>query len=195
MEAIDQNLVKALGHPIRVRILEALQGRSASPVALSKALEESLGVVSYHTNALVDCGCIEQTRTRPRRGTIEHFFTAIPRSFIGAQDWRRAPLSIRGGITEAALRTFLERAGAALDAGTIDAREDTMFSWLPMQVDERGWGEMTEVLDAALRALQKVHARSRERLGGKDGIPVVAAVAGFETADGGAITEQGPRRD
>lgn len=183
METIDQNLVKALGHPLRVRILEALQGRSASPVALSKELSESLGVVSYHTNALLQCGCIEQTRTRPRRGTIEHFFTAIPRSFIGAQDWRRAPLSVRGGITEAAIRTFVERAGAAIDAGTIDERDDTTLSWLPMQVDDRGWREMAEVLDATLRSLQQVHARSRQRLGGEDGIPVVAAVAGFEAPD------------
>ena len=184
MEAIDQNLVKALGHPLRVRILEALQGRSVSPVALSKELRANLGVVSYHTNALLQCGCIEQTRTRPRRGTIEHFFTAMPRSFIGAQDWRRAPLSVRGGITEAAIRTFLERAGAAIDADTIDRHDDTTLSWLPMQVDELGWRELAEVLDGTLRSLQQVNARSRERLGGEDGIPVVAAVAGFEAAGG-----------
>lgn len=185
MYSIDQNLVKALGHPLRVRILEALQGRSASPVALSKELGESLGVVSYHTNALVQCGCIEQTRTRPRRGTIEHFFTAVPRSFIGAQDWREAPLSVRGGISEAAIRTFIERAGAALEAGTLDKRDDTTLSWMPMQVDERGWREMAEVLDGALSSLRQVHARSRERLGGDDGIPVVAAVAGFEAPPDG----------
>lgn len=191
MYSIDQNLVKALGHPLRVRILESLQGRSASPVALSKELGESLGVVSYHTNALVQCGCIEQTRTRPRRGTIEHFFTAMPRSFIGDQDWRKAPLSVRGGISEAAIRTFVERAGAALEAGTLDGRDDSTLSWLPMQVDERGWREVAEVLDGALRSLQDVHTRSRERLGGDDGIPVIAAVAGFEAAsvDGGEARE------
>jgi DNA-binding transcriptional ArsR family regulator len=190
VDAIDQNLVKALGHPLRVRILELLQGRSASPVALSKELGESLGVVSYHTNALLHCGCIEQTRTRPRRGTIEHFFTALPRSFIGAQDWRHAPLSVRGGISEAAIRTFIERAGAALEAGTLDEREDTTLSWMPMQVDERGWREITEVLDGTLRSLQEVHARSRERLGGDDGIPVIAAVAGFEAAPGDPAEER-----
>lgn len=185
MAPIDQNLVKALGHPLRVRILETLQGRSASPVQLSKEMDESLGVVSYHTNALVDCGCIEQTHTRPRRGTIEHFFTAIPRSFVGAQDWRRAPLSVRGGVSEAAIGTLVERAAAALEAGTLDARDDTTLSWMPMQVDDRGWREMAEVLDATLRALQKINTRSRERLGAEDGIPVIAAVAAFEAAPPG----------
>src|SRR6185312_11654939 len=53
-EQIDQNLVRALGHPMRVQILEALQGRSASPTELARKFRESLGVVSYHANALLD---------------------------------------------------------------------------------------------------------------------------------------------
>src|SRR5215813_11747742 len=88
-ETIDQNLVRALAHPMRVRILEALQGRTASPTELAREFRESLGVVSYHAHALLDVGCIEQVRTQPRRGTIEHFYTVRPRSFIGHQDWRR----------------------------------------------------------------------------------------------------------
>jgi DNA-binding transcriptional ArsR family regulator len=179
-EAIDQNLVRALSHPMRVQILEALQGRSASPTELAKKFRESLGVVSYHANALLDVGCIEQVRTQPKRGTIEHFYTARPRSFIGHQDWRRAPLSVRGGVTAEALRTFVDKVGAALDADTIDSREDTTLNWMPMTVDEQGWREAAEILDRALRELMQVAAGSRERLGGKDGIPVVTGLAAFE---------------
>jgi hypothetical protein len=32
---------------------------------------------------LIELECIELVRTEPRRGTIEHFYTAKPRSFIG----------------------------------------------------------------------------------------------------------------
>jgi DNA-binding transcriptional ArsR family regulator len=179
-ETIDQDLVRALGHPIRVRILEALQGRTASPTELSREFGESLGVVSYHANALLDVDCIEQVRTRPKRGTIEHFYTARPRSFIGHQDWRRAPVSVRGGVTSEALRTFIAKVGAALDADTIDSRADTTLNWMPIVVDERGWREAAEVLDRALRELMTVAAGSRERLGEADGIPVVTAMAAFE---------------
>jgi hypothetical protein len=56
-----------------------------------------------------------------------------------------------------------------------------------MQVDERGWREVAEVLEGALKALQDVHASSRERLGGGDGIAVIAAVAGFEAAGEDAV--------
>jgi DNA-binding transcriptional ArsR family regulator len=187
---IDQNLVRALAHPMRVQILEALQGRSASPTELAKRFKESLGVVSYHANALLDVDCIEQVRTQPKRGTIEHFYTARPRSFIGHQDWRKAPLSVRGGVTGEALRTFAQKVGAAIDADTIDSREDTTLNWMPMTVDERGWREAAEILDRALRELMEVAAASRERLGGEDGIPVVTALAAFEAPPG-----EGPARE
>jgi DNA-binding transcriptional ArsR family regulator len=183
-ETIDQALVRALAHPMRVRILEALQGRTASPTELAREFRESLGVVSYHANALLDVDCIEQVRTRPKRGTVEHFYTATPRSFIGHQDWRLAPTSIRGGVTGEALRSFVAKVGAALDADTIDSREDTTLNWMPITVDEQGWRETAEILDRALRELMTVAADSRGRLGEKDGIPVVTGMAAFEAPPG-----------
>ncbi len=145
---------------------------------------ESLGVVSYHANALLDADCIEQVRTQPKRGTIEHFYTARPRSFIGNQDWRKAPLSVRGGVTSEAIRTFVDKVGAAIDADTIDSREDTTLNWMPITVDEQGWQETAEILDHALRELMRIAAESRERLGEADGIPVVTALAAFEAPPG-----------
>jgi DNA-binding transcriptional ArsR family regulator len=184
-ETIDQNLVRALAHPMRVRILESLQGRTASPTELAREFRESLGVVSYHANALLDVDCIEQVRTRPKRGTIEHFYTARPRSFIGHQDWRKVPLSVRGGVTDEALRTLVAKVGAAIDADTIDSREDTTLNWMPITVDEQGWRATAEILDRALRELMEVATASRERLDGEDGIPVVTAMAAFEAPPGG----------
>jgi DNA-binding transcriptional ArsR family regulator len=177
-------LVRALAHPMRVRILEALQGRNASPTELAREFSASLGVVSYHANALLDAECIEQVRTQPKRGTIEHFYTSRPRSFIGHQDWRSAPLSVRAGVTGEALRTFAAKVAAAIEADTIDRREDTTLNWMPMTVDEQGWRETAEILDRALQALQAVAAASRERLGGAEGIPVVTGLAAFECPPG-----------
>jgi DNA-binding transcriptional ArsR family regulator len=183
-ETIDQDLVRALAHPMRVRILEALQGRIASPTELAREFRESLGVVSYHANALLEVECIEQVRTQPKRGTIEHFYTVKPRSFIGHQDWRRTPVSVRGGVTDEAIRTFVAKVGAAVDADTIDSRDDTTLNWMPMMVDDRGWRETAEILDRALRELMSVAADSRERLGEADGIPVITAMAAFEAPPG-----------
>jgi len=179
---IDQELVKALSHPIRVSILEALQGRVASPSELSKEMGESLGVISYHTNTLVECGCIELVHTKPRRGALEHFFGVTPRSFIGHQDWRRAPRSLRGGVTSAAFQTFIDKASAAIEAGTIDSREDTTLNWMPMTVDAAGWREVAEVMEETRERLMEIHSRSSERLAGEEGMPIIVGLAGFEAS-------------
>lgn len=186
---IDHELVRALSHPIRVSILEALQGRVASPSELSKEMGESLGVVSYHTNTLVECGCLELVHTKPRRGALEHFFGVTPRSFIGHQDWRRAPRSLRGGITSAAFQTFIDKASEAIEAGTIDSRDDTTLSWMPMTVDATGWGEIAEIMAATQKQLAAIHQRSSKRLDGEEGIPVVAGLAAFEASRQAAADE------
>jgi hypothetical protein len=189
-QTIDPKLVKALAHPTRVRIPEALQGRSASSIKLSRELGELLGNIYYHMNILVEVDCLEHVGTMPRRGANEHFYTARPRSFIGHQDWRRAPLSVRAGVTSEALRTFAAKLGEAIDADTIDGREDTTLNWMPITVDEQGWRETAEILDRALRELQTVATSSRERLGGEAGIPVVTGLAAFETPPGKPMTDR-----
>jgi DNA-binding transcriptional ArsR family regulator len=71
---IDRELVRALSHPIRMEILEKLQGRVASPVELSREMNERVGVITYHAHTLLRCGCLELVHTEPRRGSIENFF-------------------------------------------------------------------------------------------------------------------------
>lgn len=77
---MDRQLAKALSHPIRVEILQALRNRVASPDELSREMDEKLGVISYHASALAWCGFLELIDTRPRQGSIERFFAATPRS-------------------------------------------------------------------------------------------------------------------
>lgn len=95
----DQELVRALSHPIRVEILEALQGRVASPNELSKDLDESLKVISYHAKTLVKCGCLELVHSEPRRGVAEQFFSVVARSSPG---WRSQAAAKGSGLSSAA---------------------------------------------------------------------------------------------
>ena len=96
---LDPHLVRALAHPLRVQILEVLNERQASPNELMEILDYPLGNVAYHTRVLEKCGCIELVATERRRGAIEHYFRAKPRSYIGHQDWRKVPKSLRDSVT------------------------------------------------------------------------------------------------
>jgi DNA-binding transcriptional ArsR family regulator len=78
-ELATHDAAKAVAHPLRVTILELLDGRVASPIELARELGEPIGNVSYHARALRQLGAIRLVRTRQRRGAIEHFYTASVR--------------------------------------------------------------------------------------------------------------------
>ena len=183
---LDPHLVRALAHPLRVQILEVLNEREASPNELTEILSHPLGNVAYHSRVLERCGCIELVRTEQRRGAVEHYFRAKPRSYLGHQDWRTVPRSVRSEVTAASVATFMDHAVAALEAGTIDDREDTTLSWMAIAVDGPGWSQATEVLAEARARLEAVHEESLERLRitGEEATPMIAGLAAFEAAAG-----------
>jgi hypothetical protein len=183
-EVIDQRLVKALAHPLRIKILEILGERVASPNRLSDDLDAGLSHVAYHTRALDKCGCLELVDTAQRRGATEHFYKASPHSFIGQRIWRRVPRALLGGISGATLQSFMDRAVAALEAGTIDGREDTTLYWMPVRLDEQGWSQVTATMEETVDKVLAIQSESRERLArrkGQGAISAIVGVASFET--------------
>jgi DNA-binding transcriptional ArsR family regulator len=94
-----EGLFTALSHPIRRQILREMIARriELSPSELADMLDHSLSKLSYHFGVLVECGAIELVRTRPARGSTQHFY----RPAIDAE-WARkalratAPASNRG---------------------------------------------------------------------------------------------------
>ncbi len=68
-------LLVALGHPMRRDILRLMHGSDAiSPKELSAAMKMDLNNVSYHVRKLAKCDAIALVRTRPVRGTMQHFY-------------------------------------------------------------------------------------------------------------------------
>jgi DNA-binding transcriptional ArsR family regulator len=84
--SLDRRLIKALGHPVRVRALEVLNARVASPSELARVLSEPLGNVAYHVKILEENDAIELVRTAPVRGALEHFYRAKFNAHI-TRDW------------------------------------------------------------------------------------------------------------
>lgn len=72
-------VAKTLSHPLRGLILEAVDQTAArSPSELAEDLGEPLGNVSYHTRQLAQRRMLRLSRTTPRRGAIEHYYTITP---------------------------------------------------------------------------------------------------------------------
>ncbi len=190
-EAIDQRLVKALSHPLRVQILELLTERVASPNWLSEQLDASLSHVAYHTRALDKCGCLVLVDTAQKRGATEHFYKATPDAFVGSPAWRGVPRPVLGGVSGATLQTFVDKAIAALEAGTLDGRDDTVLRWMPLLLDQRGWEEVVTIMEEATEQILAAQRQSQDRLaasGPKGAISTIIGLASFETS--GSLGDQ-----
>jgi DNA-binding transcriptional ArsR family regulator len=180
---VDQKLVKALAHPLRVEILTILNERMASPNELSKELNEGLSQVSYHVKVLKDFECIEMVKTEPRRGAVEHYYRATSRAYLTDRDWTNLPDSIKPGLSAAGLDMIVEDVGEAIGSGTFNKRDDVHISWTPGLVDEQGWEETTELINDTLEKAVRIFAGSAKRItkSGEEGIPTSVVLLNYET--------------
>lgn len=78
-------VAQACSHPLRVEILGLLAGSTRSPLSVSKELGANLSLVSYHVSVLRKLDAVELVRTEPRRGAVEHFYTARWRAHVSAE--------------------------------------------------------------------------------------------------------------
>src|SRR4051794_26579147 len=147
---LDSNIVKALSHPLRMRILTRLNDGVASPNEMAKEFDESLPLVSYHVRILRELDCIELVKTTPRRGAIEHHYRALRRAFLDEHDWSQMPRSARKAMSSTGLNKALSDVRAAMDADTFDERTDRHQSYSPLLLDEEGWTGLNERLSALL---------------------------------------------
>jgi DNA-binding transcriptional ArsR family regulator len=71
----ENELLVALGHPLRRQILREMAQRGAvSPRELASLLGRPLSNVSYHVRVLADCAAVNLVRTEPVRGSVQHFY-------------------------------------------------------------------------------------------------------------------------
>jgi DNA-binding transcriptional ArsR family regulator len=72
---------KALGHPVRHRIVNLLRQRPATLRQLTTALAMPKGTVAYHAGVLQDAGMAQVVQTRQVRGGTEHYLGLVSGGF------------------------------------------------------------------------------------------------------------------
>jgi DNA-binding transcriptional ArsR family regulator len=193
---VDQRLVKALAHSLRVEILTILNERMASPNELSKELEEGLSQVSYHVKVLKDFECIEMVKTEPRRGAVEHYYRATSRAFLTDRDWQSLPESVKPGVSASSFQMIIDDVVGAINGGTFDARDDRHLSWTPGVVDQQGWEESVDLANETLERIIGIHAASAKRLAksGEEGISATVVLMNFEGQAAEAKSAKSPKK-
>jgi DNA-binding transcriptional ArsR family regulator len=76
---------KALGHPLRHRLLNVLRERPATLSQLAAALSSTKGTIGYHVRVLIDAGLLRPSGRRTVRGGTEQYFEPIGGAYVHDQ--------------------------------------------------------------------------------------------------------------
>jgi DNA-binding transcriptional ArsR family regulator len=163
VDVTDPRVVKALAHPLRVRILSMLDESVLSPTQMANELDVPIGNVSYHTRQLLELGLIKLVRETPRRGAIEHHYAGVARPLITDEAWREAPEIVRRAMVGATLEEAAKAVNSAALTGGF-SRDGAHVSRIPTPLDERGWKEISRALEATMKRVQKIAEASQQRL-------------------------------
>ena len=119
--------LRALGDPVRSRILTLLLERAASTTELADAVSLAKGTVRHHLNVLEQAGLVRVVRTRRVRALTERFYGRVARLFVvrsgedvhDASETRVVAAALRQAADEVALA---DNRGAAFEAASAHVR-------------------------------------------------------------------------
>ena len=158
----DPRYVRALGHPLRVRILAILEERTASAVELSRILHADIGVVAYHVRKLHQLGLIELEKETRVRGAIQRHYRAYERPRISTEAWRDAPPVAKQALIDATLQQIYDYGRASNAAGGFD-RADAHITRSALRLDRQAWERLAASLMRVLEDVAEIEQDVRDR--------------------------------
>jgi DNA-binding transcriptional ArsR family regulator len=155
-------LAHALSHPLRIKLMEVLERRTASATMLREQIGEdvSLSSLSYHLGVLYDAGCLEPLSGTADQGKADIRYRAAPGRTLGPD--------------------FETHVGVA------EAREDELLNWREIIVDRVGNAQVLDILRAARLQFVEIESQSEQRLavtGDEGGVLMVGVVALMAPSD------------
>jgi DNA-binding transcriptional ArsR family regulator len=159
----DPRYVKAMSHPLRVRILALLEERTASPVELAGWLGATLGTTAYHVRTLERMGLIELVHETRVRGAVEHHYRSKGRPSVSDDAWAAAPPIAKQAAVSASLQTIDAYARAASAAGGFD-HANSHLTRTATTLDARGWNELARACERLLGQVDRIEEAAKERI-------------------------------
>jgi DNA-binding transcriptional ArsR family regulator len=159
----DPRYVKAMSHPLRVRILAMLDERKASPNQLSGWLGATLGTVAYHVRTLQEFGLVELVDETRVRGAVEHHYRSKKRPRATEDGWADARPVAKQAAAGGDLDTILAYARASAAAGGFD-RADARLARKIVKLDDKGFAQLSKACEKLVAEAEKIEAAAAQRI-------------------------------
>jgi DNA-binding transcriptional ArsR family regulator len=163
VDITDPRIAKAYAHPLRIHILGLLDDRVASPSEIAAELNAPLTHVSYHVRQLAGLGLIKLVRTTPRRGAVEHHYTAHIKPKITDDAWGQIPDVVKQNLVSGWVQQLGAHVADAVSENGFD-RENAHMTRQAMDIDEKGWNALSKELAKTLDRVIRIMADSKARI-------------------------------
>jgi DNA-binding transcriptional ArsR family regulator len=175
-------LAKAMAHPLRGRLLQAVSEKSEAGVSirqLAARLAEPKRRIRYHLDWLEASGLVEIAREESAGSVVERFYRVNRLPLIEHELHDRDQAR---SVAVEALKALLADASGAIKAKLFGARSGHAVIRVPADVDKQGWEELSALQRKVLPETQTVFEDSRKRLeaSGEKPVGVVVAILLFE---------------
>ena len=108
-------------------------------------------------------GFLKLVKREPRRGAVEHYYSAVSRPRITNAAWGTLPTIVK----DASIKAAVDQIGAYVAAGAAEGgfnAADAHITRSPVTVDGKGWHALARELDNMLERIRKIETASKQRL-------------------------------
>jgi DNA-binding transcriptional ArsR family regulator len=159
--------LRALAHPLRLRIMELFAEGPRTTKQVAEILGQPPTRLYHHVNALERVGLLALRETRQNRGTVEKYYEARGRAFSGAGPEETAALSTSRPISALAL-AVLEQ--TRFELGAAIGRHTTPRPVVARLIAVGDTNDMREIRERIKALVEDVRA-SYDRRSAKDDPP------------------------
>jgi DNA-binding transcriptional ArsR family regulator len=160
----DPRWLRAISHPIRIRLLAMLDEEPASPVILASKLNQPLGTIAYHVRTLYDLGLLKLVSTRQRRGATEHYYKTTGHPSSTEEAWEGLDAISKQRLLTALIAKATDYATRSAAAGGFDAKE-AHISTEALKLDREGLEQLAQESKKWLARAQEIERESARRTG------------------------------
>jgi hypothetical protein len=164
-----------LKHPLAVQVLTVCNEERMSPSTFveerhrprpktDKEFKNALSQVSYHFRCLEKAELIELVDMIPRRGTFERVYAGTARARFSEEEWTKMPQEERRRISTVTWQGLMARVETSMLADSFDERVERCLAWTACKLDERGWADMVETIEAHWDELETIREDAEARL-------------------------------
>lgn len=183
----SMRVAKVFADPVCLKIVTELNLRAMSATQFHDEFGEGASSGSHRRfKMLADLGWLKQTGMKTggkRRGATERFYRATGPAIFDLNSWSTVPDSVRSTYSWRIFEQLSDQVREAIEAGTLDARDDRHLSWSLLLLDRLGWERTVAATDSLFTSLFVEQKSAERRLAesGEEPLLMTVALAAFES--------------